>query len=47
MELIFGAGKIDRRVGDVETLLGDWLGDRCGLCGSLQGDPNPVVRSTR
>jgi hypothetical protein len=24
MELIFGAGKIDRHVADVETLLGDW-----------------------
>ena len=24
MELIFGAGQIDRRVGDVELLLGDW-----------------------
>jgi hypothetical protein len=24
MELIFGAGKLDRRVGEVEALLGDW-----------------------
>ena len=24
MELIFGAGKLDRRVPEVESLLGDW-----------------------